>query len=98
MIVQEIEMASRQAVDLGQGLVDPLGIETPSALEEGVLVTEVAVLRTSARDDDGVRNQVALALDQIAPDGRQSFDRSALMGDVAGERASGAKVPQELGK
>jgi hypothetical protein len=45
MIVEEIEMASRQARDFGERIVHALRVERSTALEEGVLVAEVAMLR-----------------------------------------------------
>ena len=45
MIVEEIEMTSGQAVDLGECVVDTLGVEAAATLKEGVFVAEVAMLR-----------------------------------------------------
>src|SRR5207302_1558525 len=56
VIVEKVEMPSRQPVDLRQRVVDALGVERASMLEERVLVAEVAVLRTAACDDDRIRN------------------------------------------
>ena len=61
VIVEEVEMAARQPLDLGERVVDPLGVERAAAVEERVLVAEVAVLRAAARDDDRVRHEVARA-------------------------------------
>ena len=68
MIVQEVEVAPGEAVDLRERVVDVLGVELLAALEEGDLVAEVAHVRAAARDDDRVRHQVAVALDQVAAD------------------------------
>ena len=54
MVVEEIEMTAWQPLDLGQRIVHALGVERTAAFEEGVLVAEVAVLRTPAGDDDRV--------------------------------------------
>ena len=47
MIVEEVEMATRQALDLGQRLVHLLRVERAPAREETVLVAEGAVVRTA---------------------------------------------------
>ena len=52
-------MPARQPLDLGERVVDALRVERSAALEERVLVAEVAVLRTAARDDDRVGHEVA---------------------------------------
>jgi hypothetical protein len=52
MVVEEIEMTARQPLDLGQRVVDALGVERTAPGEKGVLVAEVAVLRTPTSDDD----------------------------------------------
>ena len=62
MVVEEVEMPARQPIDLGERVVDALGVERPAAFEERVLVAEVAVLRTPAGDDDRVRNQIGGAV------------------------------------
>ena len=71
-------MASWQALDLGERGIDGLRIEGPPAFEERLLVTEVAHVGTAARHDDGVRDEIAVTLDQIAPDGRRAGERSNL--------------------
>ena len=66
VVVQEVEMAARQPLDFRQRGVDGLRVERSAALEERLLVAEVADVRTPARDDDRVRDQVETPLDQIA--------------------------------
>lgn len=88
-------MSARQPLDLGQCLVDPLGVETAPAAEKGILVAEVAMLRTTARDDDRIGHEIALALDQVAADRRQALDRAAAGRDVARLRAPRAEVIEE---
>ena len=80
MIVEEIEMAPGQARDLGERVVHALRVERSAALEERVLVAEVAVLRTAARHDDRVGDEVAAPVDQIAADraARRSSVRPAV--------------------
>ena len=52
MVVQKIEMAARQTVDLSQRIVDGLGVKRGSTSEERFLVAEIADMGTSARHDD----------------------------------------------
>jgi hypothetical protein len=68
VIVEEIQMASRQALDLRQRRINGLRIERSSALEERFLVREVADVRAAARDDNRIWHQVQSPLDQIAAD------------------------------
>ena len=82
MIVQEVQMTSRQALDLGERGIDGLGIEGPPAFEERLLVTEVAHVRAAPRNHDRVRHQVQVPLDQVAPDGRKRRQRP-LAGNIA---------------
>ena len=77
VIVEEVQMPARQPIDLGERVVHALGVEGSAALEERVLVAEVAVLRAAARDDDRVRDEVRAAADQIAADRRHALERAA---------------------
>ena len=70
-------MAAGQAFDFGERVVDALRVEAAAALEERILVAEVAVLRTAARDDDGVGNEVGGAADEIAANRRNALERAA---------------------
>ena len=76
MVIEKVEMASRQAVDFGESFVDTLRVETSAALKERVLVAEVAVLRTAARDDDGIGNEIRGATDEVAANRRNAFERA----------------------
>ncbi len=69
VIVQEVEVAPGQALDLPQGGVDGLRVKRSAALEEGVFVAEIAVVRAAARDDQRVGHQVEVTLDQVAAHG-----------------------------
>ena len=55
VVVEEVEVPAGQPLDLRERVVDRLRVERPAALEERVLVAEVAVVRAAARDDDRVR-------------------------------------------
>jgi len=98
VVVQKVEVATGQPIDLRERIVDALGIEGPAAVEERVLVTEVAMLWTPAGDDDGVWDQVAAAFDQVAPDWRNPIQRAAGGRDVSSRRRPAAEVLQELRK
>ena len=78
MVVEKVQMTSRQARDLGERGIDGLGIERPAALEERLLVTEIAHMRTPARHDDGVRNEIERPLDEIPTDPRNADERADL--------------------
>ena len=52
VVVEEVEMATGQGVDLGQGVVDLLGVEASSAGEERVLVAEVAGVGAAPGHDE----------------------------------------------
>src|SRR6185503_8263878 len=77
MVVEEIEVAPGQPRDFGQRGVDALRVEGSPALEERILVAEVAVHRATARHDDRVRHEVAAPLDEIAAQGRNLLDGPA---------------------
>jgi hypothetical protein len=77
VVVEEVEMAAGEAVDLGQGVVDTLGVEAFATLKECVLVTEVAVLRAAARDDDGIRHEIVTSPDEVAANGRNALQGAA---------------------
>ena len=74
MIVEKVEMPSGQPRDLRQRVVHALRVERSAAFEERVLVTEIAVLGTSARDDKRVGHQIAPTVDEVASNGRQPVE------------------------
>ena len=96
VVVKKVEVTARQPIDLRERVVYALGVERSATVEERVLVAEVAMLRTSARDDDGVWDEVATPLDQVAPDWRNPIQRAARRRDVPSRRRSPAEVLQEL--
>jgi hypothetical protein len=89
-------MPAGQSVDLGQRIVDGLGIESAPVGEERFLVAEIAGMRAPARDDDGVGDEIELPPDQVAPDAREAFERSDSRA-VQGRGAAGAEVGEERG-
>src|SRR5689334_8822874 len=91
-------MLPGEALDLRQRVIDALRIERPPALEERILVTEVAVLRAAARDDERVGNQIAPPLDEIAPDRREAIERAARGRSIHGRRMAGTQVREEQGE
>ena len=96
MVVEKIEMPSRQPRDLGERIVDPLRIEAASAGEERVLVAEVAMLRAAAGHDDEFGHQVVATGDQIAADRRHAIQRTPGCRPVDRGTAAGAKVREKL--
>ena len=66
----------RAAVDLGERVVDALGVERSATLEERVLVAEVAVLRAAARDDDGVGHEIRWRDGSGRGESAESFEQS----------------------
>jgi hypothetical protein len=76
MIVEKVEMSAGQSVDLGQRIIDGLGIESAPVREKRLLVAEIARVRAPARDDDGVGDEIEVPPDQVAPDAREAFERS----------------------
>ncbi len=91
-------MAPGQARDFGQRVVHAPRVERSTALEEGVLVAEVAVLGAPARHHDGVRHQVAATLDEIAAHRRQAVQRPPRRRPVHPLRAAGAELREKLRK
>ncbi len=72
MVVEEVQMPSGQTRDFGEGGIHALCVERSAALEERILVAEVAVFGAAARHHDGVRDQVAAPGDQICRGACQS--------------------------
>ena len=70
MVVEKIEMMPGQAIYLRQRAINLHRVELFSSLEESDLVAEVTDVRAAAGDDDRVRHQIEVALDQIPPDRR----------------------------
>ncbi len=97
MIVEEVQMTAGQAVDLGERVVDGLRVERLAALEERVLVAEVADVRAAARDDDRVGHEVEVALDQIAADGRHADQRARSPTDSGGRGRPARKSRRNRG-
>src|SRR6185312_13672101 len=97
MIVQEIEMSSRKPVDLRQRRIHLLGIEDSAAFEKRILIAKVAMMRTAARHDDRVGNQVPGPFDEVPPDGRYGRDIAlAIAVDLL--RIPQPVVPEECGE
>src|SRR5688572_11568987 len=69
-------MAPGQTFDFPKRVIHSLRVERSAALEKRLLVTEIAGVRTSARDNDRIRHEVKMALDQIAANLRQAVERA----------------------
>src|SRR5437763_8084640 len=67
MIIQKIKVSSGQTGNLCERVVNHLRVVAAAASEESVFVTERAVMRTAARNHNRVGHQIAMALNQIAP-------------------------------
>ena len=80
-------MSPRQAGNLSKCVVDELGVERAPSREEPVLVAEGAMMRAASRDDNRVRHQVSVSLNEISPYGRKPL-QSAHRGFVAALRSS----------
>src|SRR6266550_5372303 len=91
-------MASRQARDFGERIVHALRVERSTTLEEGVLVTKVAMLRAPARHHDGVRHEVTSTLDQIAAHRGQAVERPPRRGSIYPLGAAATKLREKLRK
>src|SRR5215510_14294343 len=70
MIVEKVQVPARQAVDFGKRCIDRLHIERASAFEKRLLIAKITDVRTPARDDNRVRDQIKVTFEQIATDGR----------------------------
>ena len=75
LIVEKVQVTAGQAIDLRERFVDRLCIEGPPALEERLLVAEVADVRAPARYHDRIRNEIELPLDQIPANRRKIRQR-----------------------
>src|SRR5262249_3328745 len=65
------------------------------AFEERLLVTEVAHVRTAARNDDRIRDEIEVTLDELAPDRRDACERSNLR-SIDATRAAAPEIGGEL--
>ena len=97
MVIQKVQMSTRQTLDLGQRGIHRLRVETLATGEKRVLVAEVAMVRAAARDHDGVRYQIARALDQITPY-RWRPQQGACLGRVSSLQLTGARIGQQARK
>src|SRR5262249_11097225 len=69
-------MASRKTINFRQRGVNLLSVETSASLEERDLVAEVARVWTSARNDNGIRNEIKISLNEVSANWRQADERS----------------------
>jgi len=98
MVVEKIEMPARQPIDFRQRLVHTLRVERAAAVKERVLVTEVAMLRTTPGDDDGVRDEIAAAINEVAADRWDAIKRATGRGAIYGRGMAGTEIGKKLGK
>src|SRR5205823_222728 len=72
MIVEKVKMTAGKTSYFRQRIIDKLRVETATPGEEGIFVTEGAVVRAASRNDDRVRHQVSMPLNQIPAYWRQT--------------------------
>src|SRR3990172_2688001 len=65
-----------QSVDFTKRIIYLLRVERLPPGEERILVAEVAAVRASTRDNDGIGNKVKTPLDEIPPHRRHSLQRT----------------------
>ena len=58
MVIEKIKMTTWKAINFGKSFVDTLRIKASATLEERILVAEVAVLRTTAGNHDGIGHEI----------------------------------------
>src|SRR5689334_76247 len=90
-------MASRETRNLGECVIDGLRVETATAFEKRILVTERAVMRTSARNNDRIRHEITMSLDQVAANRWNALQRSHRR-LVALLRTTGFQIAQKMRK
>jgi len=78
VVVEKVEVASRQAIDLGKGVIDLLGIEMPALPEEGPDIAKIAPVGTATRDNDRVGYKVEVTLEEVAAYARHAGKRPHL--------------------
>src|SRR4029079_954157 len=76
VIVEKVQVTARQPIDFSKCGINRLRVKTLPAFEEGFLVAEVADMRTSARNDDGIGDQIEMTANQIAANRRHAIERS----------------------
>ena len=94
VVIEEVEVTPREAVDLGERVVDRLHVEGLAAAEERLLVAEVAEVRAAAAHDQGVGHEIPVALDEVAPRRRQPGERP-FRGAVQRPGPAGAEVGEK---
>ncbi len=70
MVIEEIEVASWQALYLGQCLINGLCVEGLTSPKERLFVAKVADMRATSRYNDRVGAEVEVTLDEVTPDRR----------------------------
>ena len=73
MIVEKVKMTAGKTSNFRQRIIDKLRVETATSGEEGIFVTEGAVVRAASRNDNRVGHEVSMPLNQISSYRRQTF-------------------------
>src|SRR5947207_5483546 len=95
MVIKKVDVAAGQAFDFRQRRIDRLRVEMPTLAKERLHITEIALVGTPSRHDDGVGHDVKAALDQITPNRRKAHQRAHLR-PVNSRRFAVAEVFEEL--
>jgi hypothetical protein len=78
VVVQKVEVPAGKTIDFGQSVVHRLRVESASTGKERLLVAEIANVRATSRDHNGIWDQIEVPLDQIAADRGKSPQASGL--------------------
>jgi hypothetical protein len=63
MVVKEVEMAARKALNLCKCVINLLNIERLAALIKGIFIAEVAVVRAAPGDNNAIGNKIKPSVD-----------------------------------
>ncbi len=91
-------MTAGQTIYLCKRIIHSLRIETAPALKKRIFVAEIAMLRASASHNNGIGHQIVGAVNEVATDGRNAFQRASSGRNVGALRLAFTEVLQELRK
>src|SRR5690349_16069534 len=97
MIIKKIQMPSRESFYFSQSCINFLRIKTFASFKKSILVTEVTMMRTTSRYNNGIGNQVQISFDQISSDRGNGFNISFLV-DINFLRGTLPEIFQEFWK
>jgi hypothetical protein len=91
MIIEKVKMPAGKTIDLCEGVVDELCIESFTSFEECIFITERTVMWTTTGNDDGIRYEIKMTFDKVATNGWK-FREIAQCGEVSLLRSAFTKV------